>query len=90
LRNTLDNETGVGEGQVAIMPVMCHLSIRKNRTRIPTASADVLSESNGSDKGLDDWILDEELMNPPASFVAFKGNSGEELLSTGEKERGGN
>ena len=50
---------------------------------------DVLSESNGSDKGLYDWILDKELMNPMAYLVAVEGNSGEKLLATRSKERGG-
>ena len=51
---------------------------------------DVLSESNGSDKGLYDWNLDKELMNPMADLVAVEGNSGEKLLATRSKERGGN
>ena len=36
-----------------------------------------LSESKSSDKGLNYWILDEELVNPLASFVASDSNSGE-------------
>jgi hypothetical protein len=34
-------------------------------------------ENNGSDEGLNDWIWDEEMMNPLAIMVASKGNSGE-------------
>ena len=49
---------------------------------------DVLSESNGSDKGQYDWILEKELMNP-IYLVAVEGNSGEKLLATRSKERGG-
>ena len=40
---------------------------------------------NGSDKELNDWILDEELMNPLTIF-GIECNSGEQLLATGEKE----
>ena len=32
----------------------------------------VLENSNGSDKGLNDWIWDEEMMNPLAIMVASK------------------
>ena len=49
-----------------------------------------LSESNSSDKGLNDWILDEELVNPLASFFASDSNTGEKLLATRAKERGRN
>ena len=48
------------------------------------------SESNGSNKGLNDWIFNEELMNPLTVLVAFEDNAGEQLLATREKERGGN
>ena len=47
-------------------------------------------ESNGSNKGLNKWFFNEELMNPLAGLVAFEGYSGEQLLATREKERGGN
>ena len=48
------------------------------------------SESNGSNKGLNDWIFNEELMNPLTGLVAFEDNAGEQMLATREKERGGN
>ena len=32
----------------------------------------VVSENNGSNKGLPDWILNEKLMNPLAGLVAFE------------------
>ena len=43
-------------------------------------------DRNGSDKRYNDWIFDEEFINPLAKFVAFEGNSGEQLLATREKE----
>jgi hypothetical protein len=51
-------------------------------TSIPYVTVDVLSESNGSDKGPNDWILDEELMKPMADLLASEGNSREKLLAT--------
>ena len=46
----------------------------------------VISESNGSNKGLNDWTLDEELMDHLAGLVASEANSGEQLLATSEEE----
>ena len=36
-----------------------------------------VGESDRSDKCLNDWILDEELVDPLASFVASDSDSGE-------------
>ena len=38
-------------------------------------TVDVLSESNGSDEGINGWILDENLVNPLARLVASERNS---------------
>jgi hypothetical protein len=49
-------------------------------------------DGDASDKGLNDWILDEDLMELLGSFrlVAYELNFREQLFATGEKERGGN
>ena len=39
-------------------------------------------------KELNDWILDEELINPLTLLVATDGNLGKQLLASREKERG--
>jgi len=48
-------------------------------------------DSNTSDKGLNDWIFDKELMQPLAGLITsitFKTeiNFGAEVFATGEKE----
>ena len=37
----------------------------------------MLNDSNASDKGLNDWILDEELMKPLGISVGSERNLGE-------------
>ena len=55
---------------------------------VPTVHG--VGESDRSDKCLNDWILDEELVDPLASFVASDSDSGEQKFATRMKERGGN
>jgi hypothetical protein len=52
----------------------------------------MIVDGDASDKGLNDWILDEDLMERLGCFrlVASELNFREQLFATGEKERGGN
>jgi hypothetical protein len=49
-------------------------------------------DGDASDKGLNEWILDEDLMECLATFmiVADEQNVREELFARGKKEQGGN
>jgi hypothetical protein len=51
---------------------MYHSSACKIRNR----KVEIFIKSNISDKGLNDWTLDEELMDPLAILVAFENYSG--------------
>ena len=47
----------------------------------------ILIDSNTSDKGLNDWIFDKELMKPLAGLMTeSERNFREEEFATGEKE----
>ena len=50
----------------------------------------MLYDGNSSDIGLNDRILDEELMKPLGTLVASERNLREQLFATGVKERGRN
>ena len=65
---------------------MCHC----NQNGKTVKSVEVISESSNMvlTKELNDWILDEELINPVTLLVATDGNLGKQLLASREKERG--